>query len=211
LGDLDRAEEFATRNVALFREITRDGSEILTLEPASAICVKREYPYFCSDADAEFVYANTTDVATYLARLLRSNEFNRGALRSLAPDRKLTIAYHAPCRSLALSRAALYATTPTQTLLNCIPDAEIRRVERGCCGFAGYSGFTKRRFSESLRIGGRLLLEMRDPEFDYCVSECSFCNLQIAQSGVKPVIHALKLLAVSYGILTLEEAELKTI
>ncbi len=205
IGDVDRAEDFATRNVSLFREITRDGSEILTLEPSSAVCIKKEYPYFCNDADAQVVYQNTTDVCSYLARLDRAGELNRERLRPVG-ETPLTIGYHAPCRSIALSGAALPNATPAQTLLELIPGLQIKRLERGCCGFAGFSGFTKKRFYESLQLGAKLFLAMRTPEIDVCSSECSFCNLQLAQGVAKPVAHALKLLAVSYGVMDLKDA-----
>ncbi len=211
LGDLDRAEDFATRNVALFSELARSGLDILALEPSSAVCVKREYPYFCNDQDARLVYSSTSDVCSYLNRLLRDGQFDCDGLKPLNPDAPTTIAYHAPCRSIALSGASIGAPTAAQSLLERIPNAKVRRLEHGCCGFSGYSGFTKRRFSESLKIGGRLLLATRDPELDCCSSECSFCNMQFAQSSAKPVVHALKLVAVSYGLLTLDEAEFRTL
>jgi len=205
IGDVDRAEEFATRNVSLFREIVRDGSEILTLEPLSAVCIRKEYPYFCNDADAQVVYQNTLDVCSYLARLDREGEFNRESLRPIdaAP---LMIGYHAPCRSIALSGAALPSSTSAQTLTSLIPNLQIKRLERGCCGFAGFSGFTKKRFYESLQLGAKLFLAMRTPEIDLCSSECSFCNLQLAQGVAKPVAHVLKLLAVSYGVMELKDS-----
>lgn len=210
-GDVDGAERIATRNVSIFRELLRSGAEIVALEPSSAVCIKREYPYFCDDADAAVVYANTTDVCSYLARLDRLGELNRDALRPLAIAR--TVGYHAPCRTLALTGDALSSPTPAQTLLEAIPGLKVRRLERGCCGLANYTGFLKSRYSESLRLGARLFLAMRDPKIEICSSECSLCCLQLSQGvdkrtrkSAKRVAHALKLLAASYGLLSLDEA-----
>ncbi|MBQ7111638.1 MAG: FAD-binding oxidoreductase [Thermoguttaceae bacterium] len=210
-GDVDGAERVATRNVSIFRELLRSGAEIVALEPSSAVCIKREYPYFCDDADAKVVYANTTDVCSYLARLDRLGELNRDALRPLNIEK--AVGYHAPCRTLALTGAALSSPTPAQTLLEAIPDLKVRRLERGCCGLANYSGFLKTRYSESLRLGARLFLAMRDPAIEVCSSECSLCNLQLlqgvdkrARESSKRVAHVLKLLAASYGLLPLDEA-----
>lgn len=210
LGDLDCAENLATRNASAFRELTRDGALILTLEPSAAVTIKREYPYFLND-DEKSVCANVTDVCSYLVKLLRNNEFDRDSLRPIDSDKKLVVGYHAPCRSLALAESSVYAPTRAQTLLELIPNLEVRRLENGCCGFSGFSGFTKRRFGESLRIGGRLLIATRDRELDLCSSECSFCNMQMAQVGAKSIAHALKLLAASYGLVSLESAVMKTI
>jgi Fe-S oxidoreductase len=210
-GDVDGAERVATRNVSIFRELLRSGAEIVALEPSSAVCIKREYPYFCDDADAKVVYANTTDVCSYLARLDRLGELNRDALRPLAVEK--TVGYHAPCRTLALTGGALSSPTPAQTLLEAIPGLKVRRLERGCCGLANYSGFLKTRYSESLRLGARLFLAMRDSGIEVCSSECSLCNLQLlqgvdkrARESSKRVAHVLKLLAASYGLLPLDEA-----
>lgn len=210
-GDVDGAERVATRNVSIFRELLRSGAEIVALEPSSAVCIKREYPYFCDDADAKVVYANTTDVCSYLARLDRLGELNRDALSPLNIEK--TVGYHAPCRTLALTGDALSSPTPAQTLLEAIPGLRVRRLERGCCGLANYSGFLKTRYSESLRLGARLFLAMRDSEIEVCSSECSLCNLQLlqgvdkrARESSKRVAHVLKLLAASYGLLPLDEA-----
>ncbi|MBR4975869.1 MAG: FAD-binding oxidoreductase, partial [Thermoguttaceae bacterium] len=210
-GDVDGAERVATRNVSILRELLRSGAEIVALEPSSAVCIKREYPYFCDDADAKVVYANTTDVCSYLARLDRLGELNRDALSPLNIEK--TVGYHAPCRTLALTGGALSSPTPAQMLLGAIPGLRVRRLERGCCGLANYSGFLKTRYSESLRLGARLFLAMRDPEIEVCSSECSLCNLQLlqgvdkrARKSSKRVAHVLKLLAASYGLLPLDEA-----
>ncbi len=206
LGDVDSAEEIALRNVSILREALRDGSALLTLEPSSAIIIKKEYPYFCDDADARVVCDAATDVCSFLAERMRRGEFDRDGLSPLA-DSPIVVGYHAPCRSLALSRGALTSPTPAQTLLQLIPEATIKRVERGCCGIAGFSGFTTRRYYESLRLGSRLFLGMRQAEIDICVSECSFCNLQIAQGSPKPTLHAIKALAASYGATTVDAAK----
>lgn len=212
MGDLDRSEQFATRNIAAFTEIMRDGVQILCLEPISAVCIRKEYPYFCDDQDARQVYENVTDVFTYLDRLQRDGEFDAQSLRAIDDAEKTHIVgYHAPCRSLALAEASPLDTTPAERLLSLIPGVHIKRLEQGCCGFSGYSGFTKRRFSDSVRIGAKLLFAARAPEIDMCVSECSFCNMQLTQSGAKPVVHALKLLGVSYGFISLDSSWLKTI
>ena len=211
LGDLDRAEELANRNVSDLRELTRDGTEVVALEPHAALCVRREYPYFIDDEESLAALAQTTDACSYLARLVKDGAADLAELRPLDPERRLVVAYCAPCRSIALSGAASNAPTRAQELLAKIPRLDLRRVELGCCGLSGFLGFTKTRSRESLRIGGRLLLATRNPEFDYRSSECCYCNLQLAQGGGAPVVHALKLLAASLGILSLDDAVLKTL
>ena len=219
LGDYDRAAELVNRNVSILREAARDGSALVAVEPATAACVLKDYPYFRNDDDAKAVYENTTDVVGFLARLDERGEFNRADLRAVPGVR--AVGYHAPCASLALSGAALPCKTGAQRLLETIPELEVRRIERGCCGFACFSGFTKRRYYESLRLGSRLFLAARRPELDLCLSECSFCNLQFAQAlasraatvghAKAEASHVVKLLAVAYGDMAFEDALLQTL
>ena len=207
LGDVDRSEQIAARNIVLLREATRDGSALVAVEPSSVACVKKEYPYFCNDDDAHAVYDALCDFSTYLLAAVKRGEIappNR-PLR----DEPLTVGYHAPCRSLALAESAVAAQTPAETLLKMIPRLDVRRLERGCCGLAGYRGLTTQRFARSLRLGSRLFLAMRQTEIDLCVSECSLCNLQIAQGAAKNVMHAIKALAVAYGLENFQDATLR--
>lgn len=210
LGDLDRAEHFAVKNIAAFREAMRDGSTIVALEPSAAACVVKDYPYFCDDPDAQAVYGNIVDFCGYLARLDALSELNRDDLQPI-PEVK-TIGYHAPCAALALSGKATSSATNAQTLLGLIPGVEIHRLERGCCGFACFAGFSRKRYYESLQLGGRLFLAARRRELQLCSSECSFCALQLAQGTTRkrisgpPVVHTIKALAVSYGLLSKESA-----
>ena len=210
LGDLDRAENFAVKNIAAFREAMRDGSTIVALEPSAAACVVKDYPYFCDDPDAQAVYGNIVDFCGYLAWLDELGELNRHDLKPI-PELK-TIGYHAPCAALALSGKATSTETNAQTLLGLIPGVEIHRLERGCCGFACFAGFSRKRYYESLQLGGRLFLAARRRELQLCSAECSFCALQLAQGTTRkrtsgpPVVHTIKALAVSYGLLSKESA-----
>ena len=72
LGDVDRAQEIAERNIVILREAIRDGSAIVALEPSSVACVKKDYPYFCDDDDARAVYDNVFDFCSYLLAAIRA-------------------------------------------------------------------------------------------------------------------------------------------
>ncbi|MCF0234285.1 MAG: 4Fe-4S dicluster domain-containing protein [Thermoguttaceae bacterium] len=197
VGSYETAKRFALRNVSALRGAIRDGCEIVTLEPTTAVCIKKEYPYFLGDTLSRSVFAKTSDFCGFL-----QNATRRGWIRAdeLRPIPK-TIGYHAPCRTIALTGAALPTPTPAQRLLALIPELKTRRLEFGCCGFADFSALTKKRFEESMRIGAELFAAARDPEIELCASECSFCCMQLAQGAEKPARHVVKLLAESWGLL----------
>ncbi len=194
-GDQYHAEILARRNIAVFADAIRQGYDVVTLEPSSMLCLTHEYRYLTDDPDAELVAANTTDICTYLLRLARS-----GTLDLSFRPLELTVGYHAPCRTLATANATLETTTDAESLLRLIPDLNVRRLERGCCGMARNFGMNTDNYQTSLRIGMRLFKAFRDTQIGVGATECSSCKLQMENAVDKPVLHPIKLLASAYGL-----------
>ena len=67
------------------------------------------------------------------------------------------------------------------------------------------------KFVETVQARGGAKTFVAMSALDYRASECSFCNLQLAQGTQKPVAHVLKLLAVSFGLMPLDEIPLETV
>lgn len=196
LGHPERAASLVRANTALYADLIRQGCRVVTLEPLSAVCLGREYRWISDDSESRLLSENVTDITFYLLELLRE-----GALSTELSPIPLSLAYHAPCRTVALTGTAHLGPTPAEELLRLIPELKVRRLERGCCGLAGPAGLRKSNYSESLRLGMPLFLALRDPAFTYGATECSFCRLQMEQGCGKPVVHPIKLLAAAYGLL----------
>ena len=194
LGHSDHAQELCRANVALYADLIRQGCRMVTIEPLSAVCIGREYLWLQNDPDTRLVAENVTDIHFFLQELHQKGEL---AL-DLAPI-PLSIAYHLPCRTIALSGQPHLEKSPAQELLELIPQMKVHRLERGCCGLAGPSGMKKDNHAMSLRLGVPLFLALREPIYDYGATECSFCQMQMEHGGGKKVIHPLKLLARAYG------------
>ena len=195
-GNRDRAEKLSRKNISLLADVIRQGYHIVTLEPASALCLTEEYGYMTDDADFPLVAANTSDVMTYLYRLHLEGKYQLDF--SPLPA---TIGYHAPCRSLMLGRCHLTEQTPAEQLLRLVPELTVKRLEYGCCGLAGSFGLAAGSFRMSLRIGLPLFSALRDPAIQLGTSECCLCKMQMEQGGNKRALHPIVLLAHAYGFL----------
>jgi Fe-S oxidoreductase len=193
-GHRDRAEKISRKNIALFADIVRQGYQIITLEPVSAICLREEYGYLFNDSDASLVAANTSDIMTYLHKLHLN-----GKLQLDFSPIHTTVGYHAPCRSLVLAKMNLSEQTPAEQLLRLIPGLAVRRLEHGCCGMAGSFGILARTFRRSLRIGMPLFSSLRDPSIMIGASECNLCKMQMEQGCNKCTLHPIVLMAHAYG------------
>ena len=66
---------------------------------------------------------------------------------------------------------------------------------------AGTFGLRRQNYRASLRAGWGLISELRNPELQAGVTECSACKIQMEQGTSKPTIHPLKILALAYNLM----------
>ena len=195
VGHADRAERLARLNTLLLGDLIRQGYDVVTLEPASAACIAKDYRCLIDEPDSELVSSQIVDFCGYLMRLHRE-----GRLRlDFHPIRK-TVGFHAPCRSIAGGSGRINDATPAQELLGLIPELNVRRVEEGCCGMAGGFGLDKKNYRLSLQIGLALFRKLRSHEIDFGATDCNSCRMQMEHAVTKPTLHPIRLLAFAYGL-----------
>jgi Fe-S oxidoreductase len=190
-GALDIARHLAERNVAVLAEAVRQGYHVVTTEPATALCLTREYPNLIDHEDTRLVAQNTSEACSYLWRM-----HTQGRLQLDLGPISATLGYHMPCRLKALR-----VGSPGENLLRLIPGLTIHHLEEGCSGMAGTFGLKRENYRVSLRAGWSLIRAIRDPNIQAGTTECSACKIQMEQGTDKPTIHPVKLLALAYGLM----------
>lgn len=190
-GDVERVKPMARANLKILAEAVRQGYEIVTSEPSSALALTREYPHLLGDDDATIVSKNTSDVCEYLLRLHQT-----GHLELDFTPVNVFVGYHLPCHL-----RAVHDDSPGEQLMRLIPGLTIRRMERGCSGMAGTFGLLRENYRRSLRMGRGLIAALREPDIEMGTTECSACKLQMEQGTTKPTVHPIKLLALAYGLM----------
>ncbi|GHT16901.1 oxidase [Planctomycetales bacterium] len=196
-GHSYRAEKLARYNSMLFADLLRQGYRVVTLEPSSASCMKKDYPSVVEDEDTETLSKYVTDFCGYLWELY-GNERLKLDFKPLP----FCAGYHVPCRSMSMLSCRIGEPIPAEKLLRLIPALNVCRIERGCCGMAGMFGFKKKNYRRSLQIGTPLFQALRQTEIDFGVSDCNSCCLQMSHGSNKPAIHPIRLLAAAYGLTT---------
>ncbi|MEM1303769.1 MAG: FAD-linked oxidase C-terminal domain-containing protein, partial [Planctomycetota bacterium] len=190
-GVLEPAKKLAARNVEMLAEAVRRGSKIVATEPSAVLALTHEYPSLLpDDDDAQLVAANTEEACAYLWKRHRL-----GKLRLDLEPMPMSVAYHVPCHVKALGRGE-----PAGNLMRLIPRLQLTQLEKGCSGMAGIFGLKKVNYRSSLRAGLPLLSELRNGAYELAVSECSSCQMQMRHASRRPVLHPIKLLAMSYGL-----------
>ncbi|MDR3197774.1 MAG: FAD-binding protein [Planctomycetaceae bacterium] len=200
VGHFDHAERLARQNSLLFADLIRQGYHIVTLEPASASCLSWDYRNILDDMDTELVSSQVVDFCGFLLQ-----RYREGQLRlDFVPKHKMsgkTVGYHAPCRGITQTAKRVNFPTPAEELLRLIPELNVCRIERGCCGMAGTFGFKRKNYRRSLRMGVALFKELRRSEIDFGVSDCNACCLQMEHGARKKTFHPIRILAAAYGFI----------
>ena len=196
VGHADRAERLARYNMAHMSDLIRLGYKIITIQPASASCLMKDYRHLPDYKDSGLTSENVFDFCSFVHR-----QHQLGTLRKDFCSVPYRIGYHAPCRGLAISASLSTDSTPAEMLLRLIPDLDVRRIERGCCGMAGFWGFQQQNYRHSLQIGIPLFRALRQSDIDFGVSDCSACCSQMSHGSRKQAFHPIRLLAMAYGFL----------
>ena len=87
------------------------------------------------------------------------------------------------------------------TLLRLIPGVEVDVSPAGCCGMGGAYGMYRENYHDSIRIGRRLHVWLRNPTLQVGTTECSSCRMQMAHKSTKPILPPMKILASAYDLL----------
>ncbi len=189
-GDLDLARKDIARNLHDLVPQVRAGRKVICSEPTAALCLKEEYRYLNDSVEARELADNTYELCSYLLDLHR-----RGRLKTDFQPVEMTFGYHAPCHIKAMEIGY-----PGVELVKLIPGVKVKVIERGCCGVAGTYGFQKKNFDTSMKAGEGLFAELKSPDVQYGLSECSTCKMQMEQGSGKYCYHPVKVLAMGYGV-----------
>ncbi|MCF7958208.1 MAG: anaerobic glycerol-3-phosphate dehydrogenase subunit C [Phycisphaerae bacterium] len=194
-GDLPYARKAIEYNVSHLAELVRAGYKVICSEPTAALCLKEEYLDVVDTEDAQLVAENTWELTEYLAGLNKD-----GKLKKDFQPVNLKLAYHMPCHYEAMK-----IEEGTEALMKLIDGIELEMLPHSCCGIAGTFGFQKKNFDLSMKAGEPMLGPLRDSKSDYGLTECATCKMQMELGGQKVTLHPIKILAVAYGLLKLNE------
>lgn len=201
-GELSAARELAMENVRVLSRFAREGYRIVCTEPTAALCLKNEYPRLTGHPDATLVAQQTIEAGALLGELASRGELpTQFEPLAMTPLRAV---YHTPCHLKALGDKL-----PLLEICRLIPQLELHAVERGCSGMAGTFGLSRKNFNTSMKIGHDLMETMRSREWDFGITECSGCRLQMLQRSTTPTLHPIKLLAIAYGLMPELKARFK--
>ena len=196
IGDLERVEALASRNIALLAPLARAGYAILTPVPSCTLMFKQELPLLLpEDPDVQVVADAMFDPFEYFVLRERDGLLDKSFKRGLGK-----VSYHIPCHSRVQN-----VGQKTREALEWIPDTTVNTVER-CAGHDGSWGVKREFFADSMKIGRPVFARMADGEPDFISSDCPIAGRRIEQGiaqgggGRARKLHPLTLLCIAYGL-----------
>jgi FAD/FMN-containing dehydrogenase/Fe-S oxidoreductase len=195
-GSVEPARRTIRHNARALKPWIEKGYTVVTSEPTATLSLKDEYLYFVDDEDTRALAAATRDAMDYLREMEREGVLRKDFKREVP----VRFGYHAPCHL-----KALHVGKPGVDLARLVPGVSIREINRGCCGIAGTYGMKKSGYDNSMAAGSGMIEELRLPEVQLGMSECSTCKIQMEHGSEKPTIHPLKILAHAYGLIDVAE------
>jgi glycerol-3-phosphate dehydrogenase subunit C len=183
-GDKKAGRKLGLFNLEHLREALNQGCEaIITSCPSCGSTLKRHYGRLLR-AEADVITGRVHNVFEFL---LQAYKLGRCSLRFKTLPKR--IAYHVPCHvHLQVDKAS------AAELMSLIPGADVKRLDRHCCGMAGSYGLKHATFRRSLPIGDKLFEEIRNTSFDVMTTDCAGCRMQIERGTGMKVLHPIRLL-----------------
>lgn len=187
-GYLDKVEQNAKHNVAILKEYTDKGIDIVTTCTTCSLFLKQEYEELFNLPEIHSYAPHLYEVMEYLMMLHEKGAMNT----SLGAVRKI-VAYHTPCHLKVQGMGR-----PTLDVLKMIPGIEVDDLRADCCGLSGVYGYKKETAPISQIIGSTLREKLKATEAEVGICECNICRLQMQNGTGKQAIHPLHLLAAAY-------------
>src|ERR1700730_9359999 len=151
-GLLREAQRLAIRNVELLKDVIREETPMIGLEPSAVLGFRDEVP--------DLVQAHLVEAAKVLAkRSLLIDEFiareaDRGRIRREAFTRELReIRLHGHCHQKSLA-----SLTPTVKALELPVNYKVKVIPSGCCGMAGSFGYEQEHYDLSMQVAELVLM-----------------------------------------------------
>ncbi len=185
-GFLQRARKRAEKHLRFFREICRDGTPLIGVEPSELLSFRDEYPALVKKElreQARQLAQHCYLPEEFLARELRAGRLSPNEL-TLAPQHdksKAPLLIHIHCHQKALSRIEDLRLVLETAAANSRHKRPVRILDAGCCGMAGAFGYEKEHHELSLQIGNLRLFPLlkNAPKNSTLIATGHSCRQQI--------------------------------
>lgn len=186
-GLVDRAKQEARRLLDAMRPYVERGVSIVGLEPSCLLTLRDEFLQYGYGDGARGLAESAFLFEEFLVREKKAGRLDL-RLKKIDTPRAWV---HGHCHQKAFD-----AFRPVQTVLEWIPELDVRLIESSCCGMAGSFGYEAEHFEASRAMAELSLLPaVRGAAAeDIVVADGTSCRHQIHDGARKRALHAATVL-----------------
>ena len=185
-----KVKDIIHTNREILLPLIQEGAQIIVSEPSAQLMLTNEYSQFISASEMKLFKEHCLFYADYLLTLNQA-----GKLRPFNTTLDFKGVFHLACHQKKLP-----APYSSNHLLHMIHGLKVYKLQSGCCGLSGTFGLTKDHSYISNTIGEKKLQELSQLTFDFGISDCGSCLMQLKHlCPSKPHFHPIELIAKAYG------------
>jgi Fe-S oxidoreductase len=189
-GLIKEAKELAIANVNLLKDIIKEDTPLIGIEPSAILSFRDEYP--------DLVGNELKATAIELGKsVLMFDEFIASEIEkgNILPEqftkepRKIKL--HGHCHQKAIS-----SIKPTVKMLSLPVNYTVEEIKSGCCGMAGSFGYEKEHYELSMKVGELVLFPaVRSAEAETLIAAPgTSCRNQIFDGTGRTAFHPIEIL-----------------
>ncbi len=188
-GLIRKAKQIANNNVSLFKDLIKEETPLLGIEPSAILTFRDEYPDL---VDIELKSASdelAKNVLLFEEFICNENK-KKPINQSLFTQEKKEIKLHGHCQQKSVA-----STKDTISLLSIPKNYSVKEIPSGCCGMAGSFGYEKEHYNLSMKVGELVLFpEIRKTEESVLISAPgTSCRHQIKDGTDKDALHPIEI------------------
>ena len=189
-GLLNKAQQLARKNVAIFKELITDKTPLIGLEPSAILSFRDEYPRLVESKNREA--AKALGKSALIIEEFLAGEIEKGNIMAdQFSDKSQHLLLHGHCHQKSLSSvdfSAFILSLPKNQTVEIIPS--------GCCGMAGAFGYEKEHYEMSMQVGELVLFPAIRKSADdaVIVAPGTSCRHQIMDGVNRKAVHPVEVL-----------------
>ena len=150
-GCLRQARGYAEKNIRLLKDLIREDTPLVGVEPSCILTFRDEYPNLVGAEQrvaAERLAKNCLLFDEFLMREVEAGRITKDAFTDMPAE----VWLHGHCH-----QKALVGVEKTAALLGLPKNVKVHVIPSGCCGMAGSFGYEQAHYSTSIAIGEMIL------------------------------------------------------
>ncbi len=189
-GLLEDAKKVAQKNVALLKDVVKNDTPLIGIEPSAILSFRDEYPLLVDKNEksaAEKLAKNCFLIDEFIANEITAGRINKS---SFTIETKI-VKLHGHCHQKALSSVDF-----SKNMLSLPTNYTVEVIPSGCCGMAGSFGYEKEHYDISMNIGELVLFPaVRNATAETIIAAPgTSCRHQIHDGTKKEARHPLEIL-----------------